>query len=55
MRVAFFFNNDYEYKVYNVISDECGCFIIMDIEFFNKRVTLVNIYGPSAGDQPDFF
>ena len=45
----------FEYKVYNVITEECGCFIIMDIAFLNKRVTLVNDYGPRPGDQPIFF
>ena len=49
--VAVLFNNDCEYKVYDVIRDENGCFIIMDIEFVNKRVTPVNVYGPSAGGQ----
>ena len=49
--VAILLNNDFEYKEYDVIRDENGCFIIMDTEFVNKRVPLVNVYGPSAGDQ----
>ena len=53
--VAVLFNNTFEHKVFNVIKDPNGCFIIMDVEILKKRVTLVNIYGPSAGDNPDFF
>ena len=27
----------------------------MDIEIIDKRITLANVYGPSTGDNPDFF
>lgn len=27
----------------------------MDIEFLKNRFPLVNLYGPSAGDNPEFF
>ena len=29
--VAIFFNNNFEYKLYKVIKDNKGCFIIMDV------------------------
>ena len=47
--------DDVAYKVHDVIRDENGCFIILDVEFLNKRIALVNGYGPSLGDQPDVF
>ena len=53
--VAILFNNNFEYKLHNIIRDPDGCFIIMDVELLKKRVTLVNLYGPSAGDKPQYF
>ena len=53
--VAILFNNNFEYKLYNVIKDPDGCYIVMDVEILKKRITLVNIYGPSSGDRPEFF
>lgn len=53
--VAILLTNTFEYKVYNVNKDPAGCYVLLDIEFFGKRVTLANIYGPSDGDKPDFF
>ena len=38
-----------------MIKDPNGCFIIIDVELRGTRTTLANIYGPSAGDNPDFF
>ena len=29
--------------------------VILDVEIMKKRITLVNIYGPSSGDKPDLF
>ena len=26
-----------------------------DVEFLNRRMALGNVYGPSSGDQPEFF
>ena len=52
--VAILFNSTFEYKILNVTKDPNGCFIIMDVELRGKRTTLTNIYGPSAGDNPDF-
>ena len=53
--VAILFRSTFEYKLHNVKKDPAGCYLVMDIELLNKRVTLVNVYGPSAGDNPDFF
>ena len=38
-----------------MVRDADGCFIIMDIEMMNKRITLANVRGPNAGDNPGFF
>ena len=53
--VAILFGNNFQYKVRNVRKDEIGRYILLDIEMFNKRITLVNIYAPSSGDNPEFF
>ena len=52
--VAILFNNNFDYKVHNVHRDKNGQYIVMDIEMMEKRITLVNLYGPSAGDIPIF-
>ena len=28
--------------------------VILDVEIMKERITLVNVYGPSSGDKPDF-
>ena len=53
--VAILFRSTFEYKLHNVKKDPAGCYLVMDIELLNKRVTLLNVYGPSAGDNPEFF
>ena len=53
--VAIMFNNNFEYKVHSVVRDPDGCYIAMDIELLKERLTLLNVYGPSSGDNPDFF
>ena len=53
--VAILLNNNFEYTVHKVIRDVNGCYIILDVEIMKKRITLINVYGPSAGDQPDYF
>ena len=41
--------------MHSVLKDPNGCFLIMDIEILKKRVTLINVYGPSSGDHPEFY
>ena len=53
--VAILFSNNFDYKVFDVIKDPNGCYIVMNIEFLKRKITLVNIYGPSSRDNPDFF
>ena len=55
--VAILFKNNFEYKMTNVYRDPQGCFIVMNIyiEILKKDITLVNLYGPSSGDKPEFF
>ena len=37
------------------IRDEEGKSILLDIEWLDKRITLMcNVYAPSSGDHPDF-
>ena len=53
--VAILINSNFEYTVHSVVRDTDGCFIIMDIKMMNKHITLANVYGPSAADNPGFF
>ena len=53
--VAILFNNNFEYKLFDVIRDPHGCYIVMKLEILNKKLTLVNLYGPSNNDRPEFF
>jgi exonuclease III len=53
--VAILFNNNFDFNVFNVIKDPLGCYIAIDVEIMKKRVTLINVYGPSSGDNADFF
>ena len=53
--VAILFNNNFEYKLLEVIRDPSGCYIALDIIILKKRTTIINIYAPSSGDCPDYF
>lgn len=53
--VTILFRSTFEFKLYDVIRDPLGCYLVLDIEILNKRISLVNIYDPSAGDNPQFF
>lgn len=53
--VAILINNTFEYKLHNVVKDANGTYIIIDIGLLDKRMTLVNVYGPSGTDSPLFF
>ena len=39
-----------EYKIHSTIRDELGRYILTDIEFLNRCMTIGNIYEPSSGD-----
>ena len=53
--VAILFNNTFDYKIHNCIRGNENCHLILDIELCGKRLTLVNVYGPSDRDNADFF
>ena len=40
--------------LHNVISDQQGRYIVLDISIFQQRCTLVTLYGPNT-DSPEFF
>ena len=52
--VAILFSNNFDYKILNCIKDKNGCFIALDIQISNNRITIINTYGPSSGDDPTF-
>ncbi len=52
--VAIFLNNNFEFTIHNSFSDNSGNVLMLDIEICNKRITLVNIYGPNK-DDPSFY
>ena len=43
--VGILFKNDFEHEIHEIIKDEDGRFIILDITLNKKRVTLANVYG----------
>ena len=52
---AILFKNNFEYSVSRVVTDPNGNYIIAEINCMNRKITLVNIYGPSYGDNDRFF
>merc|ERR1711879_469381 len=53
--VAILFSATFEYKLHEVIRDPGGCYLALDIELMGKRTTIINVYGPSDRDKPEFF
>jgi len=53
--VAVLFKNNFEYKIHSTIRDELGRYIVTDIKFLSRCMTLGNVYGLSSGDHPEFF
>lgn len=47
-------NNNFEQKVERVKTDKNGNFIILDMKIQNKKITLVNWYGPNE-DNVQFY
>ena len=41
-------NNNFEYKLHNIGTDNLGNYIIVDITIEGERMTLANIYGPNT-------
>ena len=52
--VAILFNNNFDFKVTNIIKGSCGNFLIFTIKTMNKELVLVNVYGPNS-DDPQFY
>ena len=52
--VAILFDNNFEFKIHDKQIDPGGNYIILDLEFGNRRITIVNIYGPNR-DNPEFY
>ena len=52
--VAILFNNNFQYKVKNIKSDDNGNLLVLDIEIGDYCVTLINLYGPN-NDVPNFY
>ncbi len=52
--VTILIKNNFEYYVHDVISDENGRYIILDITIENYRFSITNLYGPNS-DSPEFF
>lgn len=45
------FNNNFEFKVHEQISDKIGNYLVLDISIVGKRITLLTIYGPNEDCQ----
>ena len=52
--VAILLNNTFEYKLHKIKKGNDGNKLLLDITIQNKRLTLVNIYGPNR-DKPNFY
>ena len=52
--VAILLNNTFEYKLHKAKIDPEGNYVALDIEMAEKRITLINIYGPNR-DTPAFY
>ena len=51
---AILFNNTFDFTLHREKKDINGNFIILDVTIEDKRLTVVNLYGPNR-DSPDFF
>jgi len=52
--VAIMLNNNFDFEVNQVIAGEDGNFLIVEITTINRKITLINVYGPNR-DNPAFF
>lgn len=51
---AIFFGPKTDYKIHSQNHDTDGNFLILDMTIYNKRLSLINIYGPNK-DNPTFY
>ncbi|MCG8033364.1 MAG: hypothetical protein JAZ03_14460 [Candidatus Thiodiazotropha taylori] len=47
-------NNTFEYDIGEIIKDPDGNFLITELKITDKKITLINIYGPNE-DKPQFY
>ena len=47
-------NNNFEFTLHDKVADPDGNKLILDITINNKRLTLINIYGPNK-DTPEVY
>ena len=52
--VAIFFKNNFDFKINQVKKDDNGTLFGLDLNTEDKRITLINIYGPNV-DTPCFY
>ena len=52
--VTILFNNTMDYKIQQVIKGNDGNKLVLDISLNDRKLTLVNIYGPNR-DSPNFY
>ena len=52
--VCILLKNDFEHEIHEIIRDEEGRYIILDISINQKRITLANIYGNNI-DTPKLY
>jgi exonuclease III len=52
--VCILFNNNFDFKINNIIKDKNGNFIILVMKTMDKNIVLVNLYGPN-NDDPQFY
>ncbi len=52
--VCIFIKNDIAFSVSNIVRDQQGRYVIIDLELEGCKFTLANIYGPNI-DDPEFF
>ena len=53
--MAILFCNHFEFTVHKVIRGNNGSYLILDVTFLKRRITLVNVYGPSGTNSPLFY
>ena len=52
--VAILFNSTFDFKINNVLKDDSGNYLVVNLTTMEKTITLVNIYGPNK-DDPEFY